>query len=295
VPRWLYQSSLFIDEMGGLDTFFPVGRTNEAICFSDVGSRTEPCVLAVNGPTDLHFGAAIDAYQQVARYRYSEDGDRIDNITDWALRLFEGKYGKHGVLDPKRATKGNTRVAAGRRLTKDSIFYYVYAVLYDPVYRSTYALNLQRELPRIPFYRDFWRWADWGKKLVQLHTKFSDVEPWPLHRIEKPRRKGSANNIAPKVVLVADRAKRVIRVDSQTELADVPAEIWDYRLGNRNAVEWILDQYKERKPKDPVVAKKFDAYRFEDYKEEVIEVIGRVVRVSVETVKITEEMKKAAR
>jgi predicted helicase len=77
VPRWLYQSSLFIDEAGGVDSLFPVGKRNLAICFSDVGSRTDPCVLAISGPADLHFGAAIDAYQPGAAL--SLFGDRRED------------------------------------------------------------------------------------------------------------------------------------------------------------------------------------------------------------------------
>lgn len=86
--KWLYQSDLFIDRPGLANTLFPVDATNGAICFSDAGSRTDYCVLAVDGIADLHFGAAVDSYQQVARYRYTKSGERIDNITDWALNEF---------------------------------------------------------------------------------------------------------------------------------------------------------------------------------------------------------------
>ncbi|MFK4047520.1 type ISP restriction/modification enzyme [Roseomonas mucosa] len=308
VPRWLYQSSLFIDEPGGLETFFPLGRPNEAICFSDVGSRTGTCILAINGPADLHFGAAIDAYQQLPRYRYSSSGDQSDNITDWALRLFEKMYGKQGTLDPKRfATSDDTpapprgakgsvsRATGGRKLTKDSIFHYVYAVLYDPVYRQTYALNLRRDFPRIPFYCDFWQWVDWGSRLVALHTGYETVEPWPLERREKAVRPGAPKNVSPKVLLSADKAFGVVHLDSQTDLAGIPAEVWEYRLGNRCGVEWVLEQFKERRPKDPVLATSFDSYCFADHKDQVIELLAKVTRVSVETVKISEDMKSLPR
>jgi predicted helicase len=64
---------------------------NGVICFSDPGSRTNYCVLATDSVADLHFGAAVDGYQQVSRYRYA-DGQRIDNITDWALEQFSTHY-----------------------------------------------------------------------------------------------------------------------------------------------------------------------------------------------------------
>lgn len=72
-------------------------------------------------------------------------------------------------------------------------------------------------------------------------------------------------------------------------------EAWDYKLGNRCALEWVLDQYKEQKPKDPTIREKFDTYRFADYKEKVIDLLMRVTTVSVETKCITQAMRAAAR
>ena len=74
-----------------------------------------------------------------------------------------------------------------------------------------------------------------------------------------------------------------------------PSAAWDYRLGNRSALEWILDQYKEKKPKDPTVREKFNTYRFADYKEKVIDLLMRVTTVSVRTVVVVEAMRKVAR
>jgi len=87
----------------------------------------------------------------------------------------------------------------------------------------------------------------------------------------------------------------VIILDGDTQLSGVPSEAWNYRLGNRPALEWVLDQYKETAPKDPTVREKFNTYRFADHKEKVIDLLMRVTRVSVETVKIVEAMKKEER
>jgi hypothetical protein len=73
------------------------------------------------------------------------------------------------------------------------------------------------------------------------------------------------------------------------------ASAWACRLGNRSGLEWILDQYKEKKPKDPTILEKFNTYRFADYKEKVIDLLARVTRVSVETMEVVEAMKKAKR
>lgn len=268
--QWLYQSDLFIDRPGQAESLFPAGATNRAICFSDAGSRTDYCVLAVDGIADLHFGAAVDGYQQVARYRYTKSGERVDNITDWALNKFVAEYGKKGV-------------------TKDAVFQYVYAVLHDPVYRETYALNLRREFPRIPFYADFARWAAWGEALMALHIGYQDVAPWPVERINTadPKRAKAAH---PRPVLRSHPDKGSVTIDGDTQITGIPRSAWDYRLGNRSAIDWVLDQHKEKAPRDPTIRAKFNTYRFVDHKENMIELLARVVRVSTETVAITEEM-----
>jgi len=96
-------------------------------------------------------------------------------------------------------------------------------------------------------------------------------------------------------MLRADKDAGRILLDSETTLAGIPPEAWDYKLGNRSALEWILDQYKESKPKDPTIREKFDTYRFADYKGKVIDLLARVTTVSVETQKIVAAMKSLAR
>ncbi|WP_245414319.1 type ISP restriction/modification enzyme [Mycoplana dimorpha] len=68
-----------------------------------------------------------------------------------------------------------------------------------------------------------------------------------------------------------------------------------YKLGNRSGIEWILDQYREKTPKDPTIRERFNTYRFAEHKEKVIDLIARVTRVSVETMDIVEAMKLAPR
>ncbi len=196
-------------------------------------------------------------------------------------------------ISPSRGEIGKS--PKPRQLTKDDIFHYVYGVLHDPVYRETNALNLKREFPRIPFYLDFWRWAEWGEKLMALHIGYETVEPWPVTRTDLPDEKARAAGVTPKAMLKADRDNGIIRLDTETTLSGIPSQAWAYRLGNRSGLDWILDQYKEKTPKDPTIREKFNTYRFADYKEKVADLIARVARVSVETVAITEAMKGARR
>ena len=94
-------------------------------------------------------------------------------------------------------------------------------------------------------------------------------------------------------MLRADKDAGTIQLDTETQLTGVPKEAWDYKLGNRSALEWILDQHKEKTPKDPTIREKFNTYRFADHKEKAIDLLKRVTRVSVETMKIIEAMRTA--
>ena len=119
---------------------------------------------------------------------------------------------------------------------------------------------------------------------------YCDVQLTRASRPHLHEHAGETPALPGKPKLKADKATGIIILDSQTELYGVPSEAWEYKLGNRSALEWILDQYQEKKPKDPTIAEKFNAYRFADYKDQAIDLLKRVCAVSVETMKIVNEM-----
>lgn len=234
---------------------------------------------------------SLDPAQGTPLYRYDSDGKRQDNITDWAVEEFA-----------RRGASG---------LTKEDIFHYVYAVLHYPPYREKYAQNLKREFPRIPVYENAKDWAAMGKQLMDLHITYETAEPYPLKRSEpgaiatgrldtssgkkNPVATAGGTDLEPFVAkartrLIADKVNGIIEIDTYTRLEGVPAIAWEYKLGNRSALEWVLDQYKERKPKDPTIAEKFNTYKFGDYKEHVIDLLNRVCTVSVKTMEIVRSM-----
>lgn len=276
---WMYRDDDF-NEMPNLTRpIFGNGeRTNPSITVMGDSSGKPFFSLGINRIPDLNFvSPASGGSQTMPRHRYTSSGEPIDNITDWALNQFTAHYGK------------------AAKITKDDIFHYVYGVLHDPVYRQTYAQNLKRELPRIPFYPGFRRWADWGRTLMDLHIGYEGVAPWPLDRTDTPDTKARDAGVAPKPALKADKAAGIITLDSETTLSGIPAQAWDYMLGNRSALEWILDQHKEKTPKDKTIREKFNTYRFADHKEKVAGLLARVTRVSVETMQIVDAMKAAKR
>jgi len=139
-------------------------------------------------------------------------------------------------------------------------------------------------LPNIPFYKGFNRWASWGEVLMDLHINFETVEPYSLTEITTDKKE------SPKAKLKADKETGSIVIDENTTLTGIPTEAWNYKLGNRSALEWVLDQHKEKKSSDPTIEEKFNTYRFADYKTKVIDLLKRVCSVSLETVKILREM-----
>ena len=218
--------------------------------------------LAADRLTDLHFTGDT---QCLPLYRYTADGERVSNITEWGLRRFREHY-------------------SDDRITAEDIFAYTYAMLQDLAYRERYEVDLRRDFPRVYFQDDFAWWAQQGRALLDLHLEFETAEPWPLERVDK-------DGVTPKrAILRADKERNVITVDEQTSLAGVPDEAWDYRLGSRSALEWVLDQYKERKPRDPTIRERFNTYRFADHKERVVDLLGRVCAVSAFTTTIMNEL-----
>ena len=262
VSKHLYFNQSLNEMQYQLPEVFPKGVADEnvAICFCVDGKAFY--ALAAGRVVDLHFTGDT---QCMPLYRYTADGDRVSNITGWGLRQFREHYGDDSI-------------------SGEGIFAYTYAMLHDPAYRQQYEVDLHREFPRVYFQEDFALWAQQGRGLLDLHLGFETAEPWPLERADK-------DGVTPtRAILRADKDRGVITLDEQTTLVGVPAEAWEYRLGSRSALEWVLDQYKERKPRDPTIRERFNTYRFADHKERVIDLLCRVCAVSTFTTTIVKEL-----
>ena len=150
--------------------------SNQVICFLGSGARKPFSVLATHRLPSL--ALFIDGTQCLPLYRYTEDGERVSNITQWGIDHINGHY---------RQAWGDDFVSlAGEDgITAEEIFAYTYAVLHDPVYRNDYRVDLLREFPRLPLYRDFHHWAEMGEKLLDLHIGFESAEPYPLERHDR--------------------------------------------------------------------------------------------------------------
>jgi predicted helicase len=211
---------------------------------------------------DLH----LTGDSQCFPYYFSDEdgGNRLENITDWALGEFRKQYGDASI-------------------SKWEIFHYAYGLLHHPEYRERYAANLKRELPRLPFAPRFRRVAEIGAALMKLHIEYEQQPEYPLGRTET----GRLNWRVEKMALSKD--KSLLKVNDFLTLSGIPPEAAEYRLGNRSALEWVVDQYQVSTDARSGIVN--DPNRADD-PEYIVRLVGQVVTVSVETVRLVKELAK---
>ena len=275
VNKQLYFNQRLNEIRYQLPSIFPNGADgeNKALCFPGNASSNGFHVLVTDRVSSHD---SFKPTQCLPLYRYTDTGDRVSNITGWGIRLINEHYRKEWGKD-------FDGIYPDGGITAEDIFAYTYGVLHDPVYRHDYAVDLLREFPRLPLYRDFDVWARMGQELLDLHIGFESAEPYNLRRVDQ-------DGPAGRPILRAEKERGAIVLDSKTTLTGVPSDAWRYRLGSRSALEWVLDQYKEKKPRDPTIAEKFNTYRFADHKERVIDLLQRVCTVSVQTMDMVDSM-----
>ena len=78
-----------------------------------------------------------------------------------------------------------------------------------------------------------------------------------------------------------------LKYNDYLTLEGIPLEVFDYRLGNRSALEWVVDQYRVKVDKRSGIVN--DPNREED-PEYILRLIGQVITVSLETVETVNEL-----
>ena len=172
------------------------------------------------------------------------------------------------------------------QVTKWDIFHYVYAMLHHPVYRTRYAENLKRDLPRIPLLPSremFALCVRVGKALMDLHLNYETTQEYRLPHVET---KGMQTNWLVKKMKLTPSKDAVI-VNDWLTLTGMPQECFAYRLGNRSALEWVIDQYQVSRDTRSEIES--DPNRADD-PQYIVRLVKRVVYVSVETVQLVREL-----
>ncbi len=262
--QYVYFDETLVHRRGQFPSIFPepsIENENQVLWIK-VGSDWPMFALAVNVLPDL---LPQSGSQCFPFYTYNEDGtNRRENITDWALEQFRTAY-------------------QDKSITKWDIFHYVYALLHHPLYRERYAANLKRELPRIPFAPDFKAFAKIGKRLAEIHVNYEQQPEYPLERAEAPNK--PLDWRVERMKLSKD--KRSLIYNDFLTLDGIPPEVFEYRLGNRSALDWIIDQYQVSTDKRSGITN--DPNRADD-PEYIVRLIGQVITVSLETVKLVQSL-----
>ena len=210
---------------------------------------------------------AFEKVQCFPFYTYDEDGtNRRENITDWALAEFQNQYDDD--------------------ITKKDIFYYIYGLLHHKEYREKYRVNLKDSLPHIPFAENFWAFAEAGEKLAKLHINYESVSKYDgLTLKEKPNTK--LNWSVEKMTFENNNTQ--INYNDFLTIEGIPAEAHDYKLGSWSALKWLENQYQIKVDKDTKNRKGSYIVRDPNSEENpkyIVDLIARVITVSLETVKI---------
>ena len=263
----LYFDQMMNDVVAVFPSIFPTLYTeteNRMICVAGIGDRKGFGCLITNRITT--FDLAFEKTQCFPFYIYDEDGtNRRENITDWSLAHFRTHY------------KDNT-------ITKWDIFHYNYGLLHHPNYRKKYEANLKRDLPHIPFAENFWGFAEAGKRLADLHVDYeSQPEYDKLKFIQTPD--VPLNWRVEKMKLSKDKTSLVYN-DFLT-LGNIPPKAFDYRLGTRSALEWIVDQYRVKTDRRSGIVN--DPNRSDD-PQYIVKLVGKVITVSLGTVDIVNKL-----
>lgn len=268
------------------ERFFPtVHHENLSIVLTGIGVNTDfSCLISDQLPDVQTFSNGqcfpLYVYEKVETIQDDffggVDGGFVkrDAITDWALQ--------------------ECRVRYGPTLMKEDIFYYVYGLLHAPDYRAHFAADLKKMLPRIPFVEaqeDFWGFSEAGRDLAHWHLDYEAVEPWPLkeltqgasgdtsqlYRVEKMKFGKNPDGSLDKTTII---------YNAIITLRDIPLEAYDYVVNGKSALEWIMERYQVKADKDSGILN--DPNAWSDDPRYIVDLVKRVVRVSMETVRIVE-------
>ena len=240
------------------DLFADLATSSE----SQTGEEATASSLDFSRPIGDQIPVILDGYR------------RIDNITDATLASYREHYGDAGI-------------------TKEDIFFYVYALLHHPEYRERYEDDLKKMLPHIPRAAGFHTYASVGRELADLHVNYERVEPYPsvqeeasLHAPADPWERYRIGERKMRFPKLGRRDKDVTRLEynDYVTLTGIPAEAQGYSISGRSPLEWIIDRYHVKTDKaSGIVNDPNDFLREQGRPDAVVDLIKRLVTVSMRT------------
>lgn len=299
-----YFNALLNHRRGELASMFPTPHhKNIGIVLTAPASHFEFTPFITDLLPNLHL---LDTGQFFPRWTY-EKGESVDGELDFASAETDD-VDEYGYRRDDNITDGILalyRDAVGDQVSKDDIFYYVYGLLHDPVYRQTYAADLKKMLPRIPTPESrerFEQLADAGRRLADLHVNYETVEPydldvqlkkgvsaedretWRVSKLKWGKKKDTdtGKNIDDRTTIV---------YNPKVTITGIPEDAERYMLGSRSALAWIIDRYQVKTDKaSGIVNDPNDWCDEHDNPTYIVDLIKRVTTVSVETLKIIDSL-----
>jgi predicted helicase len=181
------------------------------------------------------------------------------------------------------------------------VFYYVYGILHSPEYRTRFASDLKKMLPRLPLTRetaDFWKFSQAGRELAQWHLNYETVEPWPVQEHTSALSLDPAKDFLVQKMTygrptaeqkaAGEKANRtVLHYNAQITLSGIPLEAYDYVVNGKPALDWIVERYQVTVDKDSGIRNDpNDWAREHGQPRYILDLFKRVIRVSLETNRI---------
>jgi predicted helicase len=193
----------------------------------------------------------------------------------------------------------------GEAIRKEDLFYYVYGILHSDDYRTKYADNLSKELPRIPRVKtatDFWAFSRAGRALGELHVNYESVAPYPVTIKQGDLRLADIKNPEAfyRVTKWAfgkngkEKDRSTIIYNANITMQDIPLEAYDYVVNGKPALEWVMERQVVKTDKDSGIVNDANRYAIETVGNPAypLELFQRVITVSLETMKIVRSLPK---
>lgn len=303
---WLYFDGFYNNCVYQMPKIFPTaGTLNRVIAVAGVGAGAEFSPLIANAIPNFHF---VDTGQCFPHYLYEPIEDDPSHMPGWNdASASEENNASEGIPPGYRRRHGITDAGLahaqehypGERVTKDDVFYYIYGLLHSPDYRTRFANNLSRALPRIPFvrhYEDFDAFAAAGRKLADLHADYEQVAPFDAKlrithdraldelsaaefRVDKKWKFGGKRG-AP------DRT--VVHYNAHITITGIPEQAYEYVVNGKPALNWVMERQVVKTDKASGIVSDANDYAVETMGDAAypLRLFLRVVTVSLETMKI---------
>lgn len=292
----LYHHDNFIESPGLSRSFYPqIDTFNLLITISCNDISKGISALVSNCLCDYHYVGDSHIFPL---YWYEENnnkqrslfdeqtGDkyiRRDGITDWILKEVRSRYHASNI-------------------TKEMIFYYVYGLLHSEDYRTRFAADLKKSLPRIPIVEnlnDFMDFYQYGKKLADLHLNYESVAPYP-GVVVKGNRKATGTeedyeyfHIWDKMRFKSKDDKSTIIYNGNITIENIPQKAYEYIVNGKSAIEWIVERYCVSRDKKSLIMNDCNDWGKEHHKPRyILDLLLSVINVSVQTVDIIKALPK---